>query len=180
VQNALVVHEVELAARLIEPIALPLVFQGQLDTVLGWINTLPGSLLRTCPFLCVHHSLLLTFTNQLQDVLQLLEKLRTDAEAKARLNSVLEILVLRALALEAQGDRTSALSTLERALLQASPEGYIRLFVDEVAPVLALLRQVHARSKVPGYVTTLLRIFGEQPPQKLFPLLPAPVRLPNR
>ena len=42
-----------------------------------------------------------------------------DAEAKARMGSVLEILVLRALALEAQGDRTSALSTLERALVLA-------------------------------------------------------------
>ncbi len=98
----------------------------------------------------------------LQDALQLLEQLLLDAEAKARMGSVLEILIVRALALEAQGDRTSALSTLERALLLAEPEGYIRLFVDEGAPMLALLRQAHARSSVPGYVATLLRAFGEQ------------------
>jgi LuxR family maltose regulon positive regulatory protein len=105
----------------------------------------------------------------LQDVLHLLDRLQESAEAKARLNSVLEILVLRALALEAQGDRTSALSTLEQALLQASPEGYVRLFVDEGQPMLALLRQVHARSRVPGYVATLLRVFGEQLPSEALP-----------
>src|SRR6266487_763375 len=108
----------------------------------------------------------------LQDVLRLLDRLLWDAEAKARLCSVLEILVLRVLALEAQGDRTSALSTLERALVLAAPEGYIRLFVDEGASMQALLRHArgrsavprHARgrSAVPWYVATLLSAFGEQ------------------
>ena len=76
----------------------------------------------------------------LRDVLRLLDRLRELAEVKARMNSVLEILVLRALALQGQGDRTAALSTLEQALLLAEPEGYIRLFVDEGTPMLALLR----------------------------------------
>jgi LuxR family maltose regulon positive regulatory protein len=97
----------------------------------------------------------------LQDALHLLDRLLREAEAKARMNSVLEILVLRALAHQAQGDRTASLSTLERALLLAAPEGYMRLFVDEGAPMLALLRQAQARSGVPGYVATLLRAFGE-------------------
>jgi len=44
----------------------------------------------------------------------------------------------------------------------AAPEGYIRLFVDEGAPMLALLRQAQARSSVPGYVATLLSAFGER------------------
>ena len=99
----------------------------------------------------------------LEDVLRLLDRLRESAETKARLNSVLEILVLRALALEAQGNRTHALATLERALLLAEPEGYIRLFVDEGASMRALLHQAHARSSVPGYVAALLSAFGEQP-----------------
>ncbi len=98
----------------------------------------------------------------LQDALRLLDRLLLDAEAKARMGSVLEILIVRALAQDAQSDRASALSTLERALLLAEPEGYIRLFVDEGAPILALLRHVYARSSVPGYVATLLSAFGEQ------------------
>ena len=98
----------------------------------------------------------------LQDVLHLLDRLLQNAEAKARLNSVLEILVLRALALQAQGDHTSALSTLEQALVLAAPQGYIRLFVDEGEPMLALLRQAYARSVVPHYAATLLSAFGGQ------------------
>jgi LuxR family transcriptional regulator, maltose regulon positive regulatory protein len=99
----------------------------------------------------------------LEDVLRLLDRLRESAETKARLNSVLHILVLRALALEAQGNRTHALASLKRALLLAEPEGYMRLFVDEGASMRALLRQAHARSSVPGYVAALLSAFGEQP-----------------
>jgi LuxR family maltose regulon positive regulatory protein len=98
----------------------------------------------------------------LQGALHLLNRLQASAEAKARLGSVLEILVLRAFALEAQGDRTAALSTLERALVLTEPESYMRLFVDEGAPMLALLRLTKAHSSVPGYVATLLSVFGEQ------------------
>jgi ATP/maltotriose-dependent transcriptional regulator MalT len=86
----------------------------------------------------------------LQQVEHLLERLQASAEAKARTGSVLEILVLRALAYHAKGDRTAALFTLERALVLAAPEGYIRLFVDEGVPMLDLLRLAHARGMVPG------------------------------
>jgi LuxR family maltose regulon positive regulatory protein len=98
----------------------------------------------------------------LRGALHLLDRLLQDAEVKARLGSVLKILIVRALALEAQGNRTAALSTLERALLLAAPEGYMRLFVDEGAPMLALLREIQAQSRVPGYVATLLSAFGEE------------------
>jgi len=98
----------------------------------------------------------------LQEALHLLDRLQMSAETKARLGSVLEILIVRALALEAQGDRMSAHSTLERALVRAEPEGYIRLFVDEGPPMLALLRLAYRRSIVPEYVATLLAAFGEQ------------------
>jgi len=98
----------------------------------------------------------------LHDALHLLGRLQASAEAKARMGSALEILVLSALALEAQGNRMGALSTLERALELAAPEGYIRLFVDKGAPMLALLRLAKARSSVSGYVATLLSTFGEQ------------------
>jgi LuxR family transcriptional regulator, maltose regulon positive regulatory protein len=98
----------------------------------------------------------------LHDVLHLLDRLLQDAEVKARIGSVLEILVLRALALGAQGDRTSALATLEQALLLAAPEGYMRLFVDEGPPMLALLRLAYMRGIVPEYVATLLATIGEQ------------------
>ena len=64
VQHALAVPDAELAARLIEPIALLVAYQGQLSTVLGWLHALPEAQMHAHPFLCVYHALLLVFTNQ--------------------------------------------------------------------------------------------------------------------
>ena len=91
----------------------------------------------------------------------MLERLYQDAEAKMRMRSVLEILVLQALALQAQGDLTGALTALGRALALAEREGYIRLLLDEGATIVPLLRQVHKHKVVPGYVMTLLEAAGE-------------------
>jgi LuxR family transcriptional regulator, maltose regulon positive regulatory protein len=96
----------------------------------------------------------------LSEALRLLERLREDAEEKARMGSTLEILLLQALAFSAQSKGTAALSILERALTQASPEGYIRLFVDEGEPMVVLLRQAYARGIAPDYVATLLSSAG--------------------
>src|SRR5205085_8930773 len=63
--------------------------------------------------------------------LQLLDRLMADATAKERGSSVLEILIVRALALQAGGNRPEALATLTRGLALAAPEGYVRRFVDE-------------------------------------------------
>src|SRR5260370_1221200 len=67
VQHALAMPDVELATRLIEPIAFLMVFhQGQIDTVRGWMNVLPEALVRARPLLCVQQASYLMFTNQLE------------------------------------------------------------------------------------------------------------------
>jgi LuxR family maltose regulon positive regulatory protein len=66
VQHALEAPDLELAASLIEPIALPVTLQGQIYTVLGWMSTMPEGLVRARPSLCVYHASLLTFTNKLE------------------------------------------------------------------------------------------------------------------
>src|SRR5215469_1325684 len=55
------------------------------------------------------------------------------------MKSVIEILMLQALALQARGSTAQAMTTLARALSLAEPEGYVRIFVDEGAPMSALL-----------------------------------------
>ena len=81
----------------------------------------------------------------LRDVLGLLERLHADAAAPTRGGSLLEIGMLRAETLHVRGDRPEALAELERALVQApEPEGYVRLFLDEGAPMLALLHDAAA------------------------------------
>jgi LuxR family transcriptional regulator, maltose regulon positive regulatory protein len=92
--------------------------------------------------------------------LRLLDRLLATAEANERMGSAIEILIVRALALDAQGDTIGALAVLERALTLAEPEGYVRTFVDEGAPMGALLAQVAEReSPLAGYAATLLAAF---------------------
>lgn len=97
----------------------------------------------------------------LADTLRLLDRLLVAAEADARLGSTIEILIQRALALDARGERTSALVALERAVVLAAPEGFRRVFLDEGAPLAALLAQIRPRQRaVHDYVVGLLTAFA--------------------
>src|SRR5215203_78837 len=78
---------------------------------------------------------------RLNEALGLLDRLLRTAEDGGRMGSAIEILVLRALALKKRGDPDEALAALERALMLAEPEGYMRVFVDEAEPMGALLSE---------------------------------------
>jgi LuxR family transcriptional regulator, maltose regulon positive regulatory protein len=99
--------------------------------------------------------------SNLSEVLSLLERLLADADANRRIHSMLEMLVLHALALEVQGNRTAALTVLNRVLKLAEPEGYVRLFLDEGQPMMALLRQAQRHGIAPNYVARLLSLVRE-------------------
>lgn len=75
------------------------------------------------------------------EAITLLNRLQRTVEADGRMRCLLEILVLQALAYRSQGQTQPAMHALERALTLAEPEGYIRTFVDEGAPMVELLRQ---------------------------------------
>jgi LuxR family maltose regulon positive regulatory protein len=94
--------------------------------------------------------------NRPQDGLAILERLLSPIEQDGRWGSVIEIHVLRALALQARGHTTQAGSALEQALSLAGPEGYVRIFADEGEPMADLLRQAAARGVAPEYVGQLL------------------------
>jgi LuxR family maltose regulon positive regulatory protein len=102
--------------------------------------------------------------SHLHDALGLLGRLLAAAEAGGRVGSVIEILLLQALAHEAHGDLQHALVPLARALALAEPEGYVRLFVDEGPPLARLLRRMQEEGgKANVYLHTLLAAFGRQP-----------------
>jgi LuxR family maltose regulon positive regulatory protein len=75
------------------------------------------------------------------------------------MGNVLEILLLQAFARQTQGDLPAALVPLKRALTLAEPEGYIRIFVDEGAPMAQLLSEVAAHGIMPDYIGKLLAVF---------------------
>jgi LuxR family maltose regulon positive regulatory protein len=84
--------------------------------------------------------LLLANPASLGEALTLLDRLHADAD-QSRAGSLLEIGMLRALTHHALGHRREALAELHQALEQApEPDGYVRLFLDEGAPMLALLQ----------------------------------------
>jgi len=92
------------------------------------------------------------------EALAMLDRLLPPAEAAGRMGTAVEILALRALALQglAQGDQ--ALQMLERALHLAEPEGYVRLFVDEGEPMVQLLRRAAGPGIAPRYAAQLLAV----------------------
>jgi LuxR family maltose regulon positive regulatory protein len=103
----------------------------------------------------------------LKAALHLLDRLLPVAEAHGRMGSVIEMLNLRALALQAQENLPEALAVLERALILAEPEGYVRIFLDEGEPMAELLGRLPAeRGALQGqglkeYVHKLLTAFDQ-------------------
>jgi LuxR family transcriptional regulator, maltose regulon positive regulatory protein len=96
-----------------------------------------------------------------REATELLRRLLHAAEAGERTGSVIEILVLQALAHQLLGDIPAALVPLSRALALAEPEGYVRLFVDEGPPMAHLLAAAVRQGIAASYAGHLLRGFPE-------------------
>jgi LuxR family maltose regulon positive regulatory protein len=96
----------------------------------------------------------------LERSLALLRSLLPAAEAEGRTGVTIEGLALQALAHGRRGELAIAMTSLERALRLAEPEGYLRLFVDLGLPMARLLQEAEARDVMPAYVETILRAFG--------------------
>ena len=79
--------------------------------------------------------------------LALLEQLHTAATAQSRAGSIIEIEALEALALADSGEPTHAVDVLATALTLACPEGYVRVFADEGAPMAGLVGRLVAAQK---------------------------------
>ena len=83
------------------------------------------------------------------DAVRLLGRLESAAEAGGRTGTVIEVLVLRAIA---QGD----VQPLERALTLAEPEDYVRTFIAEGSPMSSLLASLGRRRPDWAYPRRLL------------------------
>jgi LuxR family maltose regulon positive regulatory protein len=97
----------------------------------------------------------------------LLERLLKAAEEGGRMGSVIEILVLQALAHEVLSNIPVALTTLARALTLAKPEGYVRIFVDEGRPMARLLYEALSQGVEPDYVRQLLAAYPVAEPEQV-------------
>ena len=82
---------------------------------------------------------------------------------------MIKILNLQALTFHAEGDTGSAMKSLERAIMLAEPEGYIRIFVDEDPTMASLLYEALSQDIAPGYVQQVLGAFPIPEPEKTDP-----------
>jgi LuxR family maltose regulon positive regulatory protein len=101
-------------------------------------------------------------SGETQGIPDSLERLHEAMYDNKRIGSGVEVLILKALALQAQGSRDEAVVTLGRAISVAKHEGYVRIFVDEGKPMEQLLQRVAAKGVELDYVTKLLSALGEK------------------
>jgi LuxR family transcriptional regulator, maltose regulon positive regulatory protein len=111
----------------------------------------------------------------------LIGRLRAAAAASGRRRTVVETYVLSALALDGQGQRAKAVESLERAWAAAAePDAYVRLLLDEGAPMLDLLRGAARSSLCSARAQQLLDLAAPvQHAETSMPQRPARSRLPG-
>jgi LuxR family maltose regulon positive regulatory protein len=104
--------------------------------------------------------------HSIRKAIQLLNRMLKAAQDGGRAGSAIEILILKALAHQVQGDIPSALASLKGALTLAEPEGYVHIFVDQ-GPVMArLLYEALSENIESTYIHRLLAAFPDEEPHK--------------
>jgi LuxR family transcriptional regulator, maltose regulon positive regulatory protein len=97
--------------------------------------------------------------NRHSSALALLEPLGGQMEARGWHDERLRVLVLQSLALHGMGREEEALGALVQAMGLAEGGGFIRLFLDEGAPMARLVSAAAARGAMPAYSRALLKAF---------------------
>ncbi len=90
---------------------------------------------------------------------EILDPLLRQTETKGPGNERLRLMALAALALHARGEKDAAVRLLGGALALAEPGGYIRLFLDEGAPMAGLLSDAVAHGTASEYTEKLMAAF---------------------
>jgi LuxR family maltose regulon positive regulatory protein len=136
--------------------------RGDTEAALNWAGHFVGQM-REDIFPSVPVALARVWLSQREPdkALPLLDHALQSAQAVSRLGNAIDILAVQAIVYHAQAKPEQAFATLEHALELAEPEGYVRVFVDEGAPMARLLRRMLTRSSASEYVHRLLDALGE-------------------
>jgi LuxR family maltose regulon positive regulatory protein len=73
------------------------------------------------------------------EAIRLVKRLSDAADSGGRVERAIDVLVVQALTHHAAAQHATALAVLEHAFALAAPEGFVRVFVDERAPMAGLL-----------------------------------------
>jgi LuxR family maltose regulon positive regulatory protein len=107
------------------------------------------------------------------DALRTIESHRRAMEAEGRTHDTLKAMVVQVIIQNAIGQVDKALQLLREFVTKAQAQGSIRLFVDEGAPMQALLSQLQHETGIAPYVSQLLDAFGVQATQEQRAAVPA-------
>jgi len=142
---------------------------GELEQATHWAEGLDLMERQGSPFMrereevaCVR---VLLATAHPTSALERLEPVLQRATIGQRWDHVIEIRQLQALAHQMRYEETQALDALCEAVRLAEPEGYIRRFVDEGAPMAALLSRLREKQCLSGptpYLDSVLAVFPQQ------------------
>jgi len=146
--------------------------QGRLEDALRWIDA-RGLSVADVPtyqtefeYMTVARVLIALYADRsddsaIQDAMTLLYRLLQLAEDEARTGSIIESLILQAIAHQAKGEETAAHEILERAITLAEPEGFVQVFLDAGAPIQSLLSICLSHGVQPDFVTMLLQAMAD-------------------
>jgi LuxR family maltose regulon positive regulatory protein len=150
--------------------------QGRLEDATVWARAHPISPEYPASYLAEYDQLTLarlliahdgtdSQLNTVKDVFAVLDPIVAAAEAADRGGSLIEALLVRALAHRGRGDLEAALADLGRALRAGVPAGYRRLFLDEGPTMAELLRAAARLPNLPGSneAASLLQAAERQP-----------------
>jgi LuxR family maltose regulon positive regulatory protein len=140
--------------------------QGRLDQVTTWLEE--RGLEIDCDsneygLFCLQEGIVITRVliaqGRFDEAGKLFHRLGEFAQKNGLVAREIEILIIRALANQAEGNLTKALSMLNRALALAEPGGFIRIFVDEGPLMGQLLFEALDHGISPNYIHRLLAAF---------------------
>ncbi len=105
------------------------------------------------------HARVFIAQGNLPEALDILGQYRQRMEARGWADERLRAIVLQTVALHLQGEQAQSMQLLGEALALAEPGGFIRLFVDEGAPMAQLMFAAAGLGLMPGYTAKLLAAF---------------------
>lgn len=135
--------------------------QGQLDEARQWadqvnfdIESIPLEFIEVIYGTIVR--VYLTQGDDLDKAANLLDTIQAHSEPRHRRFALLDVFLLRALVLAAQGNNERAIESLKDALTIAAPEDYKRTFIEEGQPMAELLEQARQRDIFPEFCAEVL------------------------
>ncbi len=136
-----------------------LLLNGDTNAAQDWMRTCPIKPGEAIPYLleaeAVYLALFLVFSGQTSEALHLTRDLKASTQAGGRAARLLEVLLIQALAHQANGDDLLAADDLNQALALAEQQGAVRTFLDAGPAIRSMLTRVSGDRA--GYARRILQ-----------------------